>query len=218
MKEWFYAKGGAQEGPVDLATLQAKLQGGELSPTDLVWREGMAEWTAAEKVPEVAPPAAAPAAAPGAAAAPEVPAQPAAATSAAASGAAPMTPPAGSPAPPVSGLAIASLVCGILGLVSCYVHALFALPAVICGHMAMGRIKAAPGEVGGRGLALGGVIMGYIGLLLQILTIAALAIFALKVDSMQQEAEGEMQRQLQRQTEMEEEFQRQIQESPGQEP
>ncbi|NNM30058.1 MAG: DUF4339 domain-containing protein [Akkermansiaceae bacterium] len=211
MKEWFYAKGGAQEGPVDLATLQAKLQGGELSPTDLVWREGMAEWTAAEKVPEVAPSAAVP----GTAAAPEVPSQTAAA---AASGAAPMTPPAGSPAPPVSGLAIASLVCGILGLVSCYVHALFALPAVICGHMAMGRIKAAPGEVGGRGLALGGVIMGYIGLLLQILTIAALAIFALKVDSMQQEAEGEMQRQLQRQTEMEEEFQRQIQESPGQEP
>ena len=63
--EWFYAKDGKQEGPVDLATLQAKLQGGDLSPSDLIWKEGMAEWTAAENVPEVsggaAPAAAAPA-------------------------------------------------------------------------------------------------------------------------------------------------------------
>lgn len=54
--EWFYAKDGKQEGPVDLATLQAKLQSGDLRPTDLIWKKGMAEWTAIEEVTEVSTP------------------------------------------------------------------------------------------------------------------------------------------------------------------
>ena len=41
------------------------LQSGELAQTDLIWREGMAEWTAAHKVPEVNPATSPPAAAPG---------------------------------------------------------------------------------------------------------------------------------------------------------
>ena len=63
--EWYYAKHGKQEGPVDLATLQGLLQSGQVSPTDLVWEEGMAEWTPAQNVPEVSAgsaPAASPAA------------------------------------------------------------------------------------------------------------------------------------------------------------
>lgn len=51
--EWHYAKHGKQEGPVDTATLQSKLQSGELAPTDLVWKEGMAEWKPAGEVPEL---------------------------------------------------------------------------------------------------------------------------------------------------------------------
>lgn len=51
--EWHYAKNGKQEGPVDTATLQSKLQTGELAPTDLVWKEGMAEWKPAGEVPEL---------------------------------------------------------------------------------------------------------------------------------------------------------------------
>lgn len=51
--EWYYAKHGKQEGPVDLVTIQGKLQSGEIAPTDLVWKEGMAEWTAAGQVPEL---------------------------------------------------------------------------------------------------------------------------------------------------------------------
>ena len=50
---WFYAKYGKQDGPVDLETLRAKLQSGELAPTDLVWKEGMPEWTAAETVADL---------------------------------------------------------------------------------------------------------------------------------------------------------------------
>ena len=51
--EWHYAKHGKQEGPVDTATLQGKLQTGEVAPTDLVWKEGMAEWKPAAEVPEL---------------------------------------------------------------------------------------------------------------------------------------------------------------------
>ena len=62
--EWYYAKHGKQEGPVDVATLQGKIQSGEVAPTDLVWKEGMAEWLPAGEVSELAaaPAAAAPAA------------------------------------------------------------------------------------------------------------------------------------------------------------
>ena len=63
-----------------------------------------------------------------------------------------------------SGLAIWSLVCGILAVVlsvAC-VGPLFAIPAVICGHMAHSRIKRSGGALSGGGLALGGLITGYI--------------------------------------------------------
>ena len=53
-----------------------------------------------------------------------------------------------------SGLAIASLVCAILGL---------SIPAVICGHMARSRIRET-GE-GGDGLAVAGLVIGYLGII-----------------------------------------------------
>ena len=51
--EWYYAKHGKQEGPVDQATLQSKIQSGEVAATDLVWRDGMPEWKAAGDVTEL---------------------------------------------------------------------------------------------------------------------------------------------------------------------
>ncbi len=51
--EWYYAKHGKQEGPVDLATIQGKVQSGEIAPTDLVWKEGMPEWKPAGEVPDL---------------------------------------------------------------------------------------------------------------------------------------------------------------------
>jgi general secretion pathway protein G len=38
------------------------------------------------------------------------------------------------------------------------------LPAVICGHLSLSKIKKAPETLGGRGLAIAGLITGYIGL------------------------------------------------------
>lgn len=58
------------------------------------------------------------------------------------------------------GLAIASMVCGILSLV-CF-GPLAGLPAVIMGHMSMGRIKRGEMSADGKGFALAGLIMGYL--------------------------------------------------------
>ncbi len=44
-EEWFYAKGGTQDGPVSLQQLQSMIKGNRLNPDqDLVWKKGMAEW------------------------------------------------------------------------------------------------------------------------------------------------------------------------------
>jgi general secretion pathway protein G len=72
---------------------------------------------------------------------------------------APSPPPAVTPR--TSGLAIASLVLGIL---SFGFWIITGLPAVICGHLSLSKIKKAPQTLGGRGLAIAGLITGYIGL------------------------------------------------------
>jgi len=83
----------------------------------------------------------------------------------------------GSPVAPVSGLAIASLICGIVSIFLCYVNAVAAVPAVICGHMALRRIRDSAMPTGGRGLAIAGLVTGYIGLLWQLATLSLLGIF-----------------------------------------
>jgi len=50
MREWFYAKDAMQHGPVDEATLQARLDSGELAPDALVWTDGQGEWRPAHEV------------------------------------------------------------------------------------------------------------------------------------------------------------------------
>jgi competence protein ComGC len=61
-------------------------------------------------------------------------------------------------------LAVWSLVLGILAIVLSVVciGPLFAIPAVICGHIAYSRIKRSAGALTGGGLALGGLITGYV--------------------------------------------------------
>jgi hypothetical protein len=70
---------------------------------------------------------------------------------------------------PASGLAITSLVLGIL------TFCLFipAIPAIITGHLALGRIRREPDKVGGKGLAIAGLVLGYFGLLLTLPAILA---------------------------------------------
>lgn len=48
--EWYLARDGQQHGPVTEAELGKIIELGYLRPTDLVWRQGMAEWAVAEAV------------------------------------------------------------------------------------------------------------------------------------------------------------------------
>lgn len=54
-----------------------------------------------------------------------------------------------------------ALIAGIIGLVLC---PLVAIAAVVMGHKSLGRIKRSNGTLTGEGLALGGLITGYIAL------------------------------------------------------
>ncbi len=73
-----------------------------------------------------------------------------------------------------SAFAVWSLVLGILSFL-CF--GLFAgVPAVICGHTARSKIKQSQGTAVGGGMALAGLILGYIGTV--ITTVAILAAIA----------------------------------------
>lgn len=73
------------------------------------------------------------------------------------------------PASSSSGWATASLVCGILGLCT----GIAAIAAVICGHVALSEINKSNNFIQGRGLAIAGLVLGYI----EIAAIAAWILF-----------------------------------------
>ena len=62
------------------------------------------------------------------------------------------------------GMATASLVLGIVSFVC--LGPLTSIPAVICGHLARGQIRNSNGTLSGDGMALTGLIIGYINLLM----------------------------------------------------
>lgn len=77
------------------------------------------------------------------------------------------TPPSAVPPIKNSSLAISSLGLGIFSLVSAVcIGPLFAIPAIICGHIALVRVKRSGGSLGGRGIAMAGLITGYVGIAL----------------------------------------------------
>ena len=69
------------------------------------------------------------------------------------------------PKPPLSGLAHASLVCGVLGF---FTVGLTGVIAVILGHMALHQISRSCGGRRGREMAMVGLVTGYLGALLVI--------------------------------------------------
>ena len=86
--------------------------------------------------------------------------------------------PSGAAQPKTSDLAIWSLVLGILGfvlLVVC-IGPLFAIPGVLCGHIALSKINRSSGTLTGQGLAIAGLVMGYLGILLTLILLPAIAI------------------------------------------
>jgi uncharacterized membrane protein len=76
------------------------------------------------------------------------------------------------PVRPTNGLAVAALVCGIAAFVTGFT----CIPAIICGHMARRQIRRT-GEQG-DGLAVAGLILGYVSVVLFIVAVLALVAVA----------------------------------------
>jgi hypothetical protein len=134
-------RGGTSLGTFSEEEVRAGLTAGRFVGTDLGWREGMAQWQPLSQFAEFA-------AAPPAAGTAPVPLAPAPATVVTQPGVTSRVEP----------LAIWSLVLSALGLVCC--GFVLGIPGVICGHLALSKIRTHAG-LEGRGLAIAGLVIGY---------------------------------------------------------
>ena len=83
--------------------------------------------------------------------------------------------PAARPAPTTNGFAVASLVLGILGWT--LLPFLGSVGAVIFGHMARSQIRRAAGVQDGDGLAVAGLVLGWLSLALVVVGVFILFAF-----------------------------------------
>jgi type II secretory pathway pseudopilin PulG len=65
-----------------------------------------------------------------------------------------------------AGLAVASLVLGVVGLPTLGLLGVGAITGIVLGAMALSRVNARPHEYGGRGLAIGGLVLNGVSLLI----------------------------------------------------
>ena len=125
MSQWYYAHDGKQSGPVPISELQRLAANGEFDPEkDLVWQEGLPDWKPASAIPELG------SLDPNQAVVPEAASPPSAAETT------PYQPPQSQPAQAApnksytptgqlkSGLAVASMVCGLVAFLTCFVWCL----------------------------------------------------------------------------------------------
>lgn len=186
---YYFASGMEQRGPYSADELAAFA----LRPDTLVWCEGMENWQRMDSVPElvsqipqagIAPVLADAAPSPMSANVPDLSVLPIAVSA---------SPPPSADAyslqyqtapatPPTSGLAIASLVLGIVSMLSMCLMTLSLFLGLPCAILAivfgvLARQRIARGEYSGRGMALAGLICGsvYVGLL--VLGVIALMIY-----------------------------------------
>ncbi|RYD59207.1 MAG: DUF4339 domain-containing protein [Verrucomicrobiaceae bacterium] len=174
---WFYAKNGSQQGPLSTDEIKSRIAMGEIGQSDLAWCEGMSDWLPVGQIPQLKIEA------------PVREDSPPPVFGASAPSGSPYQSPASPAAAPVpgqlmpgqkqsQGLAIGSMVCGILAFIGCcawYFAGPLGLVAVILGHIAISKIKANPVANGGKGMARTGLILGYLGLVASIL----LAVFTI---------------------------------------
>lgn len=154
MAEWYYGSNAGQHGPVEDDEIRAMMASGGISPQTLVWREGMVDWRPLSSLPEFN-------------------ANPSPYSGVQNAGPYPPVPGYAPGGVVNSGLAIASMVCGILSVVTfCLYGGIIGIPAVICGHMALNQIRNSPHPMAGRGMAIAGLVTGYLGILAIISMIA----------------------------------------------
>lgn len=163
--EWFYANESDQQVSFQEENFQGLVEAGSIKEGTLVWNETMSDWKPCSDVrPDLFGIAAS--------SSPDnsIPAYTTQPTVDQPTTAQPAVPPSAPPTPSQNdGLAIASLVCGICGFV-CYPIGLFlGLAAVICGHISRKRLVERTGSTDGGGLALAGLILGYIAMTISII-------------------------------------------------
>lgn len=148
---WHYRQDDKNIGPLALSEVSRQIHNGTISPNTLLWRIGKKDWMPARvalptcftSIPPVPPQIDTNQKLPSL--------------------------PTGAPAQSSvvssqrkNGLSIASLVCGVIGSV----FSITSIPAVICGHIALHNIKSDPTKYGGKGMAIAGLILGYIAIVL----------------------------------------------------
>ena len=150
------------------------LASGQFYPTDVAWHEGLTDWQPLSDLEVLSAATSAPVAP---AAPPPVPqpifkAQPTAVHQPVQT--------ASSSLPGWSlGLGIASFLCGIFA----------GLPAVICGHKSLGKMKRGEVSDSGRGMAIAGLIMGYISVAMTVIMIPIMIAIAVPTfNSVQEKA------------------------------
>lgn len=77
--------------------------------------------------------------------------------------------------PPSSTLATVSLVFGLLCWVA--VPVIGSLVAIVCGHMARAEIRRAAGRLGGDGMAVAGLVLGYVHLATAVVALVVALLF-----------------------------------------
>jgi hypothetical protein len=140
------ARDGNQIGVFSLEEIRQQLAAGTLTMSDQAWYEGAAGWAPLSTVPGVS----------GGAAAAAVPAAPMTTVATAAIAV---------PQSRTEPLAVVSLIASIAGLLGfCCGFLLFAaIAGIVCGHLALSRIKKDP-TLEGHGLAMAGTVIGYVAL------------------------------------------------------
>jgi hypothetical protein len=143
--DWYYADDAGGQHPVAGESLPSLVASGRIRRDTLVWNETMTAWAvAASALPDLfsaVPPQLSPEQRRGI-----------------------MTGGGDFFAPPqakTDPVAVCALVFGVLGLPVCLPF--FSIPAIICGHIARKRAKEEAVPSANAGLALGGLIMGYVG-------------------------------------------------------
>jgi len=90
---------------------------------------------------------------------------------------APGAAPYGAPSAPNSTAAVVSLIFGILSWV--VLPVIGPIVAVVAGHMARAEIRSSNGQVGGGGMAIAGLVLGYLQIALFALAICAIVAIAI---------------------------------------
>lgn len=154
-EQWYYAKGDDKRGPVSVGQLKELAANGELTPSDLVWRDGMAEWTPASSTQGLFPEQSMP---------PPLPAQAASSRAARAGVRTRRSHGENQQAETSLGVATAALVLGIASLVA-WAIPIVGLPVAVTGVVCGAKGLKTPG----RSMAIGGLVTGIIGICLSML-------------------------------------------------